>query len=127
MNRPLPDEKVAIAQVSQLTDGEGRRFEVGRGSSRVDCVLVRFDGRFYAYINRCKHMPMPLDLVKNHFFTGNKKHLRCQSHGAMYEPTTGRCLAGPCRGKGLDPLPIEVEGDAVFYVGPGSEKRVRGN
>ena len=122
MNVNFPPEKAAIARQEEIADGQGRRFEVGKGPSRVDGVLVRFGGRFYAYINRCKHMPMPLDLVKNHFFTANKKHLRCQSHGAMYDPTTGKCHAGPCRGKGLDPLRITVEGGIVYYVGGGSQQ-----
>ena len=118
MSIPLPTGRAAIAQATDLADGQGRRFEVGKGPTRLDGVVVRFAGRFYAYVNRCKHMPMPLDLVHNHFFTGNKKYMRCQSHGATYDPATGRCLAGPCRGKRLDPLPIAVEGGTIYYAGP---------
>lgn len=123
MNVPLPVERTAIAQEADLADGQGKRFQVGRGSSRVEGFLIRHGGRFYAYVNRCRHMPMPLDLVPNHFFTANKKHLRCQSHGAMYEPETGKCFAGPCRGKGLDPLPVAAEGGVVYYLGDGEAPR----
>lgn len=111
--------RVAIAKESEIGEGEGRRFEAGKGLSRVDGFVVRFEGKLYAYVNRCKHMPLPLDLVKNHFFTANKRSLRCQSHGAAYEPATGKCFAGPCRGKSLDPLPVSVEEGIVYYVGDG--------
>ena len=30
----------------------------------------------------------------------------CATHGALYEPDTGRCAGGPCRGGKL--LPIRV-------------------
>lgn len=118
MTDPAASGRLAIAKESELADGQGLRFEAGKGPRRVDGLVIRFGGKFYAYVNRCKHMPMPLDLVKNHFFTANKKSLRCQSHGAAYEPTTGKCFAGPCRGKGLDPLPIAVEEGVVYYAGP---------
>ena len=34
----------------------------------------------------------------------------CSTHGALYEPDTGRCTAGPCVGDRLTPLPLAVEG-----------------
>lgn len=117
MSGPAETERVAIAPDAEIAEGTGRRFEAGKGLSRVDGFVIRSGGKLYAYVNRCKHMPLPLDLVKNHFFTANKKSLRCQSHGAAYEPETGKCFAGPCRGKSLDPLSIVVEEGVVYYVG----------
>ena len=37
------------------------------------------------------------------------------THGAMYDPTTGGCLGGPCRGGGLVPIPVEeIDGAVVL-------------
>ena len=32
----------------------------------------------------------------------------CSWHGALFEPETGDCLAGPCVGRGLTPWPLGV-------------------
>lgn len=103
-----------IAREGDLSDGQGIRFQIGRGIRRVDGILVRFKGRHYAYVNLCRHMPMPLDLVPNRIFSANKRFIRCQNHGAMYDPTSGKCLMGPCKGKSLVPIAIEVRDGAIF-------------
>jgi nitrite reductase/ring-hydroxylating ferredoxin subunit len=32
----------------------------------------------------------------------------CDKHGALFEVDTGLCLDGPCEGKGLSPLSLQV-------------------
>jgi nitrite reductase/ring-hydroxylating ferredoxin subunit len=59
---------------------------------------VRFDGRVYAYVNQCAHVPMEMDYQPNRFFDSTGKWLMCATHGALYRPQTGECRGGPCRG-----------------------------
>ena len=40
----------------------------------------------------------------------------CSSHGALFEKDAGRCLAGPCAGERLRPMPLEVIGDLVLIA-----------
>ena len=105
------------ARTTDLVDNKARRFSIGQGRAKVDGFVVRVNGKYFAYINRCKHMAMPLDLVENQFFTRTRKYIKCQSHGAMYLPESGKCVAGPCRGKALDPLPIRIEGEEILFAG----------
>jgi nitrite reductase/ring-hydroxylating ferredoxin subunit len=61
---------------------------------------IRFGGQAYAYVNRCAHVPVELDWVPGQVFDADQRHLICSVHGAEYDPASGHCLAGPCRGRG---------------------------
>jgi nitrite reductase/ring-hydroxylating ferredoxin subunit len=52
---------------------------------------------------------MEMDWQAGQFFDFDAQYLMCATHGALYEPATGLCIAGPCIGKSLEPVPI------VFY------------
>ncbi|MSQ21025.1 MAG: Rieske (2Fe-2S) protein, partial [Betaproteobacteria bacterium] len=41
--------------------------------------------------------------------------LICSTHGALYDPATGACRGGPCRGNGLIPVPV-VERDGTIHI-----------
>ena len=69
-------------------------------------------GRYVAFENTCKHIPVPLDYDDNRFFTPDGKNFICSTHGAVYHPLNGVCLAGPCAGARLAPLfAMEQQGD----------------
>jgi nitrite reductase/ring-hydroxylating ferredoxin subunit len=41
--------------------------------------------------------------------------LICSTHGALYDPATGDCRGGPCRGAGLEPVAVEeIDGQVVL-------------
>ena len=91
--------KRLICSSDVLVDsGDGVRFEVKLGEAMVPAFAVRYDGRVYAYLNRCAHMPMELDWKPGRFFDGGGLLLVCSTHGAIYAPDTGVCLGGPCAG-----------------------------
>lgn len=37
----------------------------------------------------------------------------CSVHGALFEPGTGYCVAGPCAGRMLDKLQVVVEEEEI--------------
>ena len=96
--------------------GEGVRFEWGAsgdGGCSVPAFVVRFDGQPRAYLNRCAHVAMELDWLPGRFFDDAGLYLICATHGAMYEPDSGQCVAGPCRGAALVALRCEESGGRV--------------
>ncbi len=103
-----------IARVEELPPGGVKKFWLICRKYRVDAFLVNHQGNFYAYINRCRHMATPLDFLRGQFLSEDRSHLMCYTHGALYEPATGMCVAGPCKGESLFPLPVHVEhGDVL--------------
>jgi len=62
--------------------------------------------------------------VPDHFFDAEGRHLVCSTHGAVFRPEDGYCLAGPCAGESLEPVPVEVrEGRVVAGGGSGAGSR----
>lgn len=97
-----------------LDSGEGVRFEIEFGGKPEPAFAVRYDGRVYAYLNRCAHLPMELDWKPGKFFDIAGLLLICSTHGAVYEPDTGRCVGGPCNDSGLVPLAVEERDGRVY-------------
>lgn len=93
------------------------RFEVDLGGRPEAAFAVRYEGRAYAYLNRCAHMPMELDWKLGKFFDAWGRHLICSTHGATYAPDTGKCLRGPCFEGGLVPVPVEERDGRVILKG----------
>ena len=78
-----------------------------------ECLLIRFRGRCYAYINRCVHMPRPLDCEKDRVFDRSGLHLRCSMHGIVYTPETGTSVSALCEGERLRTVFIYEENGEV--------------
>jgi nitrite reductase/ring-hydroxylating ferredoxin subunit len=103
-----------IARVNELAPGSVKKFWIICRKYRLDAFLVNDQGHFYAYINRCRHMPTPLDFMRDQFVSDDGQYLMCYTHGALYERATGLCVAGPCKGESLHRLPVRVdEGDVL--------------
>src|SRR5262249_62136101 len=83
----------AICRVTELAEQQSIRFALPTPKGKRGAFLIRYRGHFYAYLNRCLHMPMALDYDTNDFFAGDGCHLLCQTHGALYHPQTGTCVA----------------------------------
>jgi len=105
-----------IAQSAELAErGPGVRFEVSRNGRTRPAFAVRFEGVVRAYENVCAHQSVELDWLPGEFFDHDARYLVCATHGALYEPADGRCVAGPCRGARLMPLAV-AERDAQVYL-----------
>lgn len=78
--------------------------------------LAWHEGRAVCYENVCRHVPITLDYGDGKFFTPDRSHFVCQTHGALYEPESGRCIAGPCQGAFLKKLPIRLDHGEIFLI-----------
>lgn len=76
--------------------------------------LIRFDQSYYAYLNRCPHRGLPLDWGDARFFDEDRELLQCASHGALFEPKSGLCVAGPCVGAALENIPVRVAENSIY-------------
>jgi phosphoglycolate phosphatase len=95
-----------------MEKGYGNRFTMADGRQ---AFVIRFDGQVKGYINECRHLPTELDWNFGHFLDADKEHLVCATHGALYDPLSGLCVAGPCRGRSLEAVEIEeIQGKIVL-------------
>lgn len=92
-------QRIPLCNSADLADsGEAVPFDVVYGSQTCRAFAIRYQGLVHAYLNRCAHVPMEMDYQPNHFFDSTGHWLMCATHGAMYQPQTGACRSGPCRG-----------------------------
>ena len=107
-----------IAKVDEVAPGSVKKFWLICQKYRIDAFLINQGGNFFAYVNRCRHMTTPLDFIRDEFLSEDRRYLMCYTHGALYEPHTGLCIAGPCKGESLFSLPLLVEDGEVLVDCP---------
>jgi nitrite reductase/ring-hydroxylating ferredoxin subunit len=103
---------------AELAPGRTAKFRLACGARRVSGFVVNHDGVYHAYVNRCPHVGTPLDLWENEFLSEDTRLVVCATHGAVFEPDSGRCTAGPCRGDALTRLPLRHEGGEIVVECP---------
>lgn len=108
-------ERLICASAALVDGGDGVRFEIEHRGAMAGAFVVRFHGTPRAFLNRCAHVPMELDWNAGKFFDLSRTALICSTHGAVYDPVSGVCIAGPCRGKRLEAIAI-AERDGGIYV-----------
>jgi nitrite reductase/ring-hydroxylating ferredoxin subunit len=116
--RPMAATSEWRCRLADLPPGRTAKFSLRCGPRTLEGFIVNHDGDYFAYLNRCAHVGTPLDLWPNEFLSEDARSLVCATHGAVYEPTTGGCTAGPCLGQALTPLPLRCERDDIVVHCP---------
>jgi len=93
--------RILLARVEELPPGATRKFTASVRGQMTEAFLANVRGEFVAFVNRCVHLPITLDLNDNDFFT-------CD----------GKCVGGPGQGKSLERLALVVENGAVYLEPP---------
>ena len=93
----------------ELPEGASRGFPGPRGG----LLLVRREGRAYAYRNRCPHRGIPLEWQADQFLDVSGSLIQCATHGALFLIESGECVAGPCAGEVLEALACREQDGGV--------------
>jgi len=112
--------EVAVGRLDELTDPGCREFQIGDGDWPLRGFVVRQVNNVYAYQNFCVHVGHPLNWMPDGFLTKDDTAIICASHGAQYEIDTGLCFRGPCVGKSLRVVDLEVRDGVIYVTGPTS-------
>jgi len=108
-------ERLICASAALVEAGTGVRFTVKVAGEAVPAFAIRCHGQAHAYLNRCGHVSVELDMLPGEFFESTGLYLICATHGALYDPASGACLGGPCNGRGLQPL-VVTEREGGIYL-----------
>lgn len=108
-------ELVPLCNSRDLVDGGlAVPFDVVYAGQTCRAFAIRYQGRAQAYLNRCTHVAMEMDWQPNRFFDDTGRWLLCSTHGAAYQPDTGECAGGPCRGS-LVKIDVSESGGVVHW------------
>jgi len=110
------DTARVICALAEIDDPGARGFTCGAGDWPLRGFVVRRGELVRAYVNYCPHAGHALDLLPHRFLTSDGALILCSSHGALFEPEQGLCIAGPCRGARLRALPLRLTAGYVLLA-----------
>ncbi|MGI9223828.1 MAG: Rieske (2Fe-2S) protein [Woeseiaceae bacterium] len=116
----VTEAEVVVGPLADIDDPGCREFSIGDGDWPFRGFVVRQGDEIFAYQNHCMHVGHPLNWSPDEFLTKDKSALVCASHGALYDIRSGECFSGPCRGKALRRVNLEVRDGLVYVTGPTS-------
>jgi len=108
------DLERVLCRFAELEATGCREFRLGGGVEPLRGFVVRTGTAAHAYVNRCAHLALRLNLLPDRFLTHDGSMILCTAHGAIYEKATGYCVAGPCAGQSLARVPVRVAGEFVL-------------
>lgn len=104
---------IFLCPLDAVPERQARAFRIGE----ISLFALRFDGEIHVYRNSCPHLGIELNWAGDVFFDRDDTLLQCATHGALFLPHNGKCIAGPCRGKHLQAVATRIDDDAI-YVQP---------
>ena len=112
--------EVAVGPIAELDDPGCREFSIGDGDWPFRGFVVRHGDEVFAYQNYCMHVGHPLNWQPDRFLTKDESAIICASHGALYDIRSGECFAGPCTGRSLRRVQVDVRDGVIYVNGPTS-------
>lgn len=105
-----------LCRLAELPDPGSRGFAIDTPSGAMELFVVRRGPEVYAYRNSCPHTGATLEWQSDVFLDYTGTLIQCGLHGALFRIESGECVHGPCVGRYLEPLPIEVR-DGTILLG----------
>jgi naringenin degradation protein FdeD len=98
-----------LCHLDELANGEARGFEIAGSRRRV--IVVRKGERVHGYLDSCPHYAggTPMAWKRDAYLNGDRTHLACHAHGALFDIETGQCVIGPCLGRALTRVPLRID------------------
>jgi nitrite reductase/ring-hydroxylating ferredoxin subunit len=105
----LPDGPSPGTRLAALTGLPPGRAAVLSVAGQALFIQPMPDGTVVAYVNRCPHLGVPLDLLPGKLLSLDGAHFVCTTHGALFQVSDGLCVKGPCLGQALQRVAITVK------------------
>jgi nitrite reductase/ring-hydroxylating ferredoxin subunit len=108
--------KTPLCRLDALADGAS----IGvlpdeRGRDQL--LLVRQGTQVHGYVNRCPHYDrVRLGWKRNEFLNGDGDRIMCAAHGALFKIDDGSCVLGPCLGKSLSKVDLEISDEMIYLT-----------
>ncbi len=109
-----PPPGTVIARLDDLPEHGGKEIIFTEGRFRTSIFIQKTEASLSVFLNFCPHAGTPLNMFDEKFMDLKGKHLLCRTHGALFDPGTGKCVRGPCKGKYLRPIAHHIENGEII-------------
>jgi len=110
--RPAPG--VALCALADLPDPGSKGFRFREGGKLFAGFVVRVAGEIRGYVDSCPHAGWPLAAWDDRYLTREGDLILCGGHAALFRPTDGVCVTGPCANQRLAPWPVALIDGQIF-------------
>jgi len=109
-------DRILLCRLSEIQVPGSRGLAIACGGNLYNIFLVRNTCGVYGYLNSCPHTGAPLDWMPDRFLSLDADYIQCSTHAALFNLHDGLCIAGPCSGDALEPIPLVVDSGIVFLL-----------
>ena len=109
-------EVVDICPVEDIPENDARGFCINIAGGTREIFIVRKDGEYFGYINRCPHTGVNLDWQPHRYLSQDGTEIQCATHGARFRIRDGFCTWGPCQGQSLAQVSLVCDKDRLKVV-----------
>ena len=102
---------ILLCAVDEIEERAAKGFEIDGDT----VFALKFDDQLRVYRNSCPHLGVELNWLEDQFFDLDGALIQCATHGALFEPLTGLCVSGPCRGQSLERMEAHIA-DGQLYL-----------
>jgi nitrite reductase/ring-hydroxylating ferredoxin subunit len=116
------DELYVICRTIEIDDRDVKGFVLMRAGENGEpkpwpIMITRKCNQFYGYENACPHQGSRLDTTPGQFLDEDENFITCGNHQAQFDPDTGECFIGPCKGQHLTPITLVIDDGDVCLTG----------
>ncbi len=111
-----PPPGTLLAKAGTVKPGKSKGLHFHQGTKHTEIFLHAGPEGIEAYLNSCPHAGTPLNLVGDTFTNLAGNMLLCRTHGAMFDPNSGLCLSGPCKGQWLPKIAISDQDGNIYSL-----------
>lgn len=113
-NPARPTAGQRLCALADLADPGSKGFRFRHDRSLFAGFVVRQGDSVAGYVDSCPHNGWPLAILDDRYLTREGDRIICAAHGAMFRPSDGLCVAGPCADQHLRSWPVIILGGDVL-------------
>ena len=102
-----------LCAVEEIPEGRCKEIRYGEGAYAFSLLVHRSGAGVKAYVNRCPHFSLPLNIRPGEFLMRDGARVMCALHGAVFRLDNGHCEAGPAPGSSLESVEVVVRDGSI--------------
>lgn len=113
---PAEMRAIPLCLADAVEEGRARGFDP-EDDGQDSVFVVRTQGVLRAWRDACPHIGgAPMAWRKDEYLNAKATRIVCHAHGAEFLPESGLCVQGPCVGKRLTAVPVEINETGLLCV-----------
>lgn len=97
-----------LCDLTGIRQSGSREFRIEHDGHVQEIFIVLHNNRVYGYKNICPHQGLSLNWMPDQFLNQDQTLIQCSNHDALFRIEDGYCIAGPCLGESLTPVPLQI-------------------